>query len=249
MFYKWSLERACHALAEMGYHGLNVALEHPDTNPILLSDPKNASAVRKVIVGAGLEVIAVSYHIGLDLQTLTRTMDIALELGTNMIIINGDPTPSVGAKAQWPRTVERVKRVADVAERKDIVLAVEPDYVPGFTIASSAEFEQLAKEVNSPVLKLNMDINHAAKTDDDYLAALRRLADYLVHVHLSDSRNRVHEHLIPGQGDIDWKRLKSTFDEIGYTGYYVLDLFEDLDTPDVSARESLAAIKRLWEVE
>jgi sugar phosphate isomerase/epimerase len=248
-FYKWSLERTCKALFEIGYDAVDITLEHPDTNPVRLSDPKETAAVRKIVADAGLEMMAVSYHIGCDVPTISHVMDIGLELGTDLLIVNGDPTPSAGLEAEWPRTVERVRKLTELAEPMGITLAMEPDFVPGFTVASSADFERLAKEVDSPALKLNFDINHAVKTDGDYLAWLRRLREYLVHVHLSDSRNRVHQHLIPGQGELDWKEIKATLDEIGYSGYHVVDIWDDFDTPAATARESLLALKRLWKIE
>ncbi|MHB0879023.1 MAG: sugar phosphate isomerase/epimerase family protein [Anaerolineae bacterium] len=247
-FYKWGLGKTLKALAEMGFAGVDITFEHPDTNPIRLSDPKEARRVARMVADSGLDLMAVSYHIGCDVPTISHTMDIALEMGANLVIINGDPTPSAGLDSEWQRTVERVKRLCELAEGVGITLAMEPDFVPGFTVASSADFERLVKEVNSPALKLNMDINHAVKTDDDYLGWMRRLADYLVHVHLSDSRNRKHQHLIPGEGVLDWKEMKATLDAIGYDGYYVVDIWDDFDTPDVTARQSLAALKRMWEL-
>lgn len=245
-FYKWGMDRVCKTLADAGYDGIDISLEHPDTNPILLSDPKKGAEIRKILCDTGLELIAVSYHMSCDVPTISHTMDIAVQLGTNLVITNGDPVPLAGAKAQWPHTVERVKRLCEIAEDKGVFLGIEPDFVPGFVVASSAEFEHLAQEVDSPYLKINFDINHAVKTDDDYLVSLHRLRRFLAGVHLSDSRNRVHEHLMPGQGKLDWQKLKATLDEIGYAGYYVIDLFEDYDTPDILARESLLALKHLW---
>ena len=102
------------------------------------------------------------------------------------------------------------------------------------------------KAVDSPRLKLNFDINHAAKTDDDCLAWLRKLKDYLVHIHLSDSRNRVHQHLIPGDGDLDWGEVKKVLEDIQYTGHCVIDIWDDYDTPDITARRSLLELKNLW---
>lgn len=247
-FYKWGMRRTCEALAEIGYDGVDITFEHPDANPIRLSDPKEAAAVRKMVSDAGLELIAVSYHAGCDVPTISHTMDVALELGTNLVIISGDPTPSTGLEAEWPHTVERVRKLTELAEPIGITLAMRPDFVPGYTVASSADFERLAKEVDSPALKLSFDVNHAAKSDDDYLAWMRRLGEYIVVVHLSDIRNRVHRHLVPGQGELDWAAIKATLDEIGYRGYYVpaFAIWDDLDYPDVSARDSLLALERLW---
>ena len=245
-FYKWGLDRTLQTLAQAGYDGVDIALEHPDTNPILLKDPQKVDQVRRMIADAGLELVAVSWHIGCNPESISHTMDIAQQMGANLVITNGDPIPLAGAKAEWPRTVERIRKLAELAEKKGLILALEPDFVPGFTIASSAEFERLADEVDSPCLKLNLDINHAAISDDDFLASIRRLRQYLVGLHLSDSRNRVHEHLIPGQGELDWLQIRSTLDEIGFDGYCVIDIFDDFDTPGRTATESLQALKRMW---
>ncbi len=245
-FYKWGLDRTLPALKSMGYDAVDITLEHPDTNPIRLLERKEVRRVAKMVADSGLELMAVSYHMGCDVPTISHLMDIALEMGSNLVVINGDPTPLAGLEAEWPRTVERVRKLCEQAEGVGLTLAMEPDFVPGFTVACSADFERLAKEVDSPALKLNMDINHAAKTDDDYLYWMRRLGKYLVHVHLSDSRNRKHQHLIPGEGELDWVKMKATLDDVGYSGFYVVDIWDDFDSPDVTARRSLEALKRLW---
>jgi len=248
-FYKWGMDRICKALADIGYKGIDVSLEHPDTNPIMLSNSKRVSKISKIISHSGLELFAVSYHMSCDVSTISHTMDIALELGTNLVITNGDPVPLAGAQAEWSNTVNRTKKLCEIAEKKGILLAIEPDYVPGFTVASSKEFEQLAKEVNSPNLKVNFDINHAVKTDDDYIMWMHRLRNFFAGVHLSDSKGRIHDHLMPGKGELDWGKIKHTLDEIGYDGYYVIDIFEEYDTPDMTAREALTGLKSVWGID
>ena len=73
-FYKWSLERTLRALAEIGYDGVDIALEHPDTNPIRLSDPKEVAAVRKMVSDAGLDMMAASYHVGCDVPRTSHVV-------------------------------------------------------------------------------------------------------------------------------------------------------------------------------
>ena len=73
-FYKRSLERTLRALAEIGFDGVDIALEHPDTNPIRLSDPEEVAAVGKMVSDAGLDMMAASYHVGCDVPRTSHVV-------------------------------------------------------------------------------------------------------------------------------------------------------------------------------
>jgi len=126
-FVKWGMDRALSALAQIGYDGVEICLEHPDSNPIRLGDADEIEALRKLVSDAGLEITAVSYHIGTDVETISRTIQIAGELDADIVVINGDPIPAAGKEAEWPRMVERLRMLAEQAELWRVTLAVEPE--------------------------------------------------------------------------------------------------------------------------
>jgi len=66
------------------------------------------------------------------------------------------------------------------------------------------------------------------------------MAEHTVHYHLEDiAETRVHAHLIPGRGAIDFPATLQAIAATGYDGWLTVELYPYIDTPDEAARESL----------
>ena len=104
----------------------------------------------------------------------------------------------------------------------------------------------MIEAVGSPALKINLDVGHAAITDDNVADSIRQLGPAIAHLHLEDIAGRVHKHLPFGEGEIDFGALKEALAEIDYQGPYVVDLFgRDLEPRQVAA-DALAGLRRLF---
>lgn len=68
-----------------------------------------------------------------------------------------------------------------------------------------------------------LDLGHANITGNAQ-NAVRAAADRLIHVHAHDNRGARDEHLVPGRGSIDWKRVLSALREVGFGGAFTLEL-------------------------
>ena len=61
------------------------------------------------------------------------------------------------------------------------------------------------QHIDSPAVGLNFDIGHAYCVGDDPATTIPRVAKYIRHFHLEDiAATRVHHHLVPGEGAIDF---------------------------------------------
>ena len=134
-----------------------------------------------------------------------RALTLARELGAKCITT--EPGGPVGSGESWTAAlrlfVEELKPVAEHAEKEGVLLLVEPE--PGLLIEKSEQFEEFMRHIDSPAVGVNFDIGHMYCVGEDPAAALRRLARFVRHVHLEDiAASRVHEHLVPGAGAIDF---------------------------------------------
>jgi sugar phosphate isomerase/epimerase len=168
-------------------------------------------------------------------------------MGAEILILNAER--SVDQDRQWQEHVTRFKGLCVFAEQAGVTLAIEPE--PLLVVGSSQDALDLIDAVDSPQLKVNLDVGHAAITDPgrwvpSVADAVRLLGGQIVHLHLEDIAGRVHKHLPFGQGDIDFGALKAALAEIDYQGPYVVDLFgQDLEPRQV-AEDALAALRRLF---
>jgi sugar phosphate isomerase/epimerase len=57
------------------------------------------------------------------------------------------------------------------------------------------------------------------------------------HYHLEDiAATRVHKHLVPGRGAIDFPATLAAIRRTGYTGWLTVELYPYIDDPDAAAR-------------
>ena len=74
---------------------------------------------------------------------------------------------------------------------------------------------------------------------------IRRWAPRLVNVHIEDMRRGVHEHLMFGEGEIDFPPVLQALAEVGYTGGVYVELSRHSHEGPAAARrafEFLAAM-------
>jgi sugar phosphate isomerase/epimerase len=74
---------------------------------------------------------------------------------------------------------------------------------------------------------------------EDPVQLVYDLADYIGHFHLADiAQNKIHNHLIPGEGVIDFKRVLKAIYDIGYDGYITVELYPYQKDPIRAARKA-----------
>jgi sugar phosphate isomerase/epimerase len=106
------------------------------------------------------------------------------------------------------------------------VLAVEPE--PGLFIETAGEYLDFKNEYfrNEPMVRMNCDVGHLFCVGDDPAATIRRMPDQIAHVHLEDiGSNRVHQHLTPGKGVINFSDIFKALEEIDYGGWVTVELY------------------------
>ena len=124
-----------------------------------------------------------------------------------------DDVPSV----LMDRLVDRCRQLCETAAKVRCRLAFEPE--PGMFIDTMAKFEELFNRVNHPAFGLTLDIGHLQCMGETPIEAhIRRWKDVLWNVHIEDMRRGVHEHLMFGEGEIDFPPVLRALREVGYAG-------------------------------
>ena len=141
------------------------------------------------------------------IEFLIRCVDIAAELGAPAVSFWS------GAGEEWEVLVEGLSLACDRADAAGVDLAFEPE--PGMFIDTMAQFDELCRRFDHPRLKLTLDVGHIhcleTEPPED---VIRRYADRLVNVHLDDHRKGVHEHLMFGEGEIDFAPVMQALDDV-----------------------------------
>jgi sugar phosphate isomerase/epimerase len=134
--------------------------------------------------------------------------------------------------------LDGLTRVTRMAEEEDIKVLIEPE--PGLLIENSRQFKNFVTKINnSKYIRLNFDIGHFYCVNEDPAKVVYELSDYIEHFHLADiAHTRIHNHLIPGKGSIDFRSVFDAMDDIGYRGFVTVELYPYQDNPIYAAKEA-----------
>ena len=175
-----------------------------------------------------------------------RALTLAKELGASCITTEpgGPVEPGQSWKAALALFVEMIKPVAEHAEREGVLLLVEPE--PDLLIETADQFLEFMQHIDSPAVGMNFDIGHAYCVKDEPAETIPRVAKHIRHFHLEDiAATRVHQHLVPGDGAIDFKAALGAIRAIGYTGWVTVELYPYVDNPDEAARRALRHVTEI----
>ncbi len=241
------IEVAIRSLADIGYDGVELCLEHPDLAPERLTDARCAELVG-IASDLGLEIATVSYHgdrdpLPLRWERALAAVALTPALGTDVLIVNS-PRPGQGAPADLADEFRyQLSGQLALAELADVTVALEPE--PGLLIASCADMLDLMDEFRSDRLRVNLDVGHAWLTEPDLGAAIASLGENIAAVHIEDMANGEHRHLVPGTGEMDLPGVVEALRSTGFGGWLTVDLFDIAADPEAAARASLEYMWRL----
>lgn len=160
---------------------------------------------------------------------LCRAIDTAAELRADCVSLwSGVVRDGAGDRLAMERLVDGLGQVLDHADRREVTLAFEPE--PGMFIDTMARYAELVEElaskrVNLGRFRLTIDIGHLHCQGEVPIAEqLRRWSDRLANVHIEDMRAGVHEHLMFGEGEIDFPPVIAALAAIGYDGLVGVEL-------------------------
>ncbi len=128
-------------------------------------------------------------------------------------------------------------RAARRAAKLGVTLLVEPE--PGLLIERGREYEEFARDfMTFPGAGLNFDMGHFYCVGEDPAALIRGVGRKASHFHLEDiAADRVHFHLPPGDGAMDFPAVFDALRDIGYSGWVTIELYPfQKNAPEVAKR-------------
>ena len=177
-----------------------------------------------------------------------RALSLCAELGAPHITTEpgGPLEPGQSRQQAIDLFVEVLKPLAEHAHDLGILLLIEPE--PDLLLETTDQYLEVAERLNAPSVGLNFDVGHAYCVGEDLPRAIARLAPHIRHYHVEDiAASRVHHHLVPGTGAIDFAAVLAAIRRTGYNGWLTVELYPFLDDPDAAARSALEVLRPLVE--
>jgi len=181
------------------------------------------------------------------LKTAEQTLDVAHELGCPRLVVH--PAELVEGKAakpmfrvsgeMWLTALRTLERLAELGERAGFVYCLENlntvvDH-PGVPLARAKDTLALVEAVDSPHVRMMLDLYHAQIGEGNLVALIERAGQAIGEVQVADVPGRCE----PGTGEIYYPAVARALERIGYTGTVGLEAYACGD--DVRALERFRA--------
>ena len=237
------LEDAVDILAELGYGGIALTLDVHHLDPFAADMPVRVATLARQLARYKMRcVIETGTRFLLDsrrkhqptlisstpeeravrLDFLKRSVDIAADLNADCVSF-WSGTEIAPAGVLMNRLVDRGERLAEHATKRNVLLAFEPE--PGMFIDTMDKFAELHERIHHPAFGLTMDVGHLQCNGE--LPISRFLADckhVLRNVHIEDMHRGVHDHLMFGEGEIDFEDVFAGLRAANYAGGVFVEL-------------------------
>jgi len=139
-----------------------------------------------------------------------------------LVVHGGVPEPhGVAADNQIGSLVRSLEELAPVAANAGVRLAVE--IIPNALSTPEALVQLLESGLEAEDLGLCLDVGHA-RLMGDVVDAIETCSGFLIATHLHDNRGRRDDHLVPGQGVVDWGATLLALQKVGYDAAWMFEL-------------------------
>ncbi|MCO6457925.1 MAG: sugar phosphate isomerase/epimerase [Pirellulaceae bacterium] len=258
----FSIEDTIRKIAELGYQGIEILADVPHAWPAFLLDERKRS-IREHLERYGLMISNVNafmmnavgdprqpyWHPGwtdpdphyraIRREHTLRALRLAHELGAPHITT--EPGGLLTPQQSWDEGArifyDEIMPCVELAEKLEVSLLIEPE--PELMIERFDQYLEFVGPIQSPRLGLNFDIGHAYCVGEDPQHWVAKMAPHTRHYHLEDiAATRVHRHLIPGQGAIDFAATLDQIARTRYDGWLTVELYPYIESPDDAARQA-----------
>lgn len=248
---RYSLDEAIDLVADAGYQGIEILLDPPHAFPPQVKE-EDIKRWRAKLKKRGLEVSNCNafmlYGIEgchrpswcekeaarrkLRIEHTRQCLHLAAKLGAPTISTEpgGPIDPGVTRKQAADWFEEGLRSVLPDAEKAGVRLCIEPE--PGLLIEKAGEYDEFMKRFKGDKraekwLGLNFDVGHFYCVGEDPAANATRFKNRIHHIQIEDiAKDRVHFHLVPGDGAIDFDAFFKALNGAGYdNGWITVELY------------------------
>lgn len=129
----------------------------------------------------------------------------------------------------WIAAERTLRRVADLGAEHDVVFTLENlnlavDH-PGTPFATAADTRALVAAVDSPHLRMNLDLYHAQIGEGNLIELVRSCLPWIGEIQVADVPGRCE----PGTGEINHPAVAAALRELGYTGTVAMEAWASGD--------------------
>lgn len=264
-FTKFSLLETIEIISDVGYNGLEIVADTPHAFLPLsnekLKQIKSSLENRKLLVSNinANTVLGWNLENGNDekfepslsnknetlrkwrVEYTKKAIEVAAELSAPSVCITSGIKNTEIFENEMTQINKSLSEILEFAEKNSILICME--YEPGLLIEKSHDVFEVSKNFKN--LGLNLDTCHVEVSNENFSKVIHKFKDKIFHTHISDCKNSIHYHLIPGYGEIDFVKIYSNLKEINYDGFLTAELYTYAEKPREAASETFIFLNNL----
>jgi Hydroxypyruvate isomerase len=173
------------------------------------------------------------------LDSARQTVDVAHTLGCRRLVFHGtglgeggipvDPVEQVTG-GHWARAALTIEKLAEIGREGDVVFCLEnlnlPVDHPGTPFSHPADTRALVSAVDSPNVRMNLDLYHAQIGDGRLIDTCRESLPWIGEIQVADVPGRCE----PGTGEINYHNVARALVGMGYRGVVAMEAFASFDS-------------------
>jgi sugar phosphate isomerase/epimerase len=256
------LDDAIRLIADAGYDGVALTLDHHHLDPLADDWRREAERVAALLASLRLgSVVETGARYLLDprdkheptlvtadpdgratrVRFLKRAVEVAEVLGSETVSFwAGVPKPGVDRTQAHDWLDQGLAEVCAYADARGVSVSLEPE--PGMLVETVGDYQRLA--AFHPTLRLALDTGHCLVTGDiEPEDAVRVHASRLGTVAIEDMRRGDHTHLPFGQGDMDVPAVLAALKAIGFERLVCVELSRESPRAHLAIPESIGFLR------
>jgi len=241
MYWEYSPEDACRHIASLGWRFIDLSAEHLG-ELMNANDPDRYRAFRTLLDGLGIEATQAHGPMQADLtlgddsdqrryvEFCGRWIEAAGRAGVKHLVLHPAHSDDLSRRDITDRNVAAFRAMVPLCARHSVKIAVENGCNDRF-FSTPDEIVEVLDTIAHPLVVHCFDTSHANWQGLDIPAAIRQIGHRLAVTHLSDNDGTFDQHLLPYQGNIDWRGVLGALRDADHQGTLNWELARENHSP------------------
>lgn len=263
VYFRYPLEEAIKRLAEEGYEGVEIWGGRPHAYWEDMSDERIEN-LKRLLKEKKMEIsnfipaqfryptnlASTDEHLrGKSVEYIKRNIDVAEKLEAPYVsLCPGFSIYGENLQKCWNAMIKSFKEIIEYSKDKKVKLILEPAHAMETDLVRTVdEGIRVIEEVGKENMGLCLDTGHIFINKEALVDIPEKVKDYLVHYHIDDNGGISDDHLVPGEGKIDFTIFLEKLKKMNYQGFLAVELgYGYTNDPDNAVRRSREFLKKYF---
>ena len=251
---EWSFEDAFRLAKEIGYTGVEIAPFTMASDAYQITEAQCAET-KQLIADLGMECVGLHWLLAKTEGFYLTSPDEAVQqktgeyfiqlaktcerLGGNIMVLGSPPQRNLLPGVSHDQAMDYAAKTLKIAEPAfrdcGVTVALEPLGPGEGDFLNTADLGiELAQMIDSPNVKLHLDVKAMSTESKPIDQVIRDSADWMVHFHANDPNL-----LGPGMGEVDFEPIFRAVKDVNYDGWVSVEVFDYTPGVENICRQSM----------